>query len=77
MLTTIASLLYQLALFSIWFVREANPSDFEDLTTLLVVGLVFAIATAITIKLITMNYGENGPPTVTTSSKNKQSPAGG
>ena len=55
MLTTIASLLYQLALFSIWFVREAEPSDFDDLGTLLAVGFIVALASAITITVFRMN----------------------
>lgn len=55
MLTTVASLLYQLALFSIWIVREAEPSDFDDLGTLLVMGLIVAMFSAITITVIQMN----------------------
>jgi hypothetical protein len=43
MFTTLAFLLYRLVSFSILFVQEAKPSDFDDLATLLLGGAVLAI----------------------------------
>ena len=52
MFTTLAFLLYRLASFSIRFVQEAKPSDFEDLGTLVLGGGVFAIGVGVTLSFI-------------------------
>lgn len=52
MFTTLAFLLYRLASFSILFVQEARPSDFDDLGTLLLGGAVLAIGVGVAFSFI-------------------------
>lgn len=62
MLTTIALLLYRLGLFSIWFVEEAEASDFDDLGMLLLGGFAVAVALAIVLTIIRMKLQAKRPP---------------
>ena len=52
MFTTLAFLLYRLAVFSILFVQEAKPSDFDDLGTLLLAGAGLAIGVGIAVSVL-------------------------
>jgi hypothetical protein len=52
MFTTLAFLLYRLVSFSVLFVQEAKPSDFEDLGTLLLGGAVLAIGVGVAVSFI-------------------------
>jgi hypothetical protein len=52
MFTTIAFLLHRLATFSVLFVQEAKPSDFDDFGMLLLTGALVAVAVGVAFTLI-------------------------
>jgi hypothetical protein len=52
MFTTMAFLLYRLASFSILFIQEAQPSDFDDLGTLILGGALVAIGVGVAVSFI-------------------------
>ncbi|HKO62020.1 MAG TPA: hypothetical protein VJV03_12730 [Pyrinomonadaceae bacterium] len=52
MFTTIAFLLYRLASFSVLFVEEAEPSDFEDFGTLLLAGGAMAVGVGVAFAVV-------------------------
>jgi hypothetical protein len=62
MLTTIALLLYRLGLFSVWFVQQAEVSDFDDLGIWLLAGFAVAVALAIALTIIRMKFQAKRPP---------------
>ena len=52
MFTTLAFLLYRFAELSILFVREAKPSDFSDLGTLVLLGSFMAAGVGLAIAVL-------------------------
>jgi hypothetical protein len=52
MFTTVSFLLYRLASFSILFVEEAQPSDFEDFGTLLLAGGFIALGVGVAFAVV-------------------------
>ena len=58
MFTTVAFLLYRLASFSMLFVEEAQPSDFEDFGTLLLVGGIMAVGVGVAFAVVRSKKGD-------------------
>ena len=58
MFTTVAFLLYRLASFSMLFIEEAQPSDFEDFGTLLLLGGFMAIGVGVAFAVMRSKRGD-------------------